>query len=57
MKCKFCHKLENEPGIDFYTCDECESIMCINCMWTSVKTGKDYCIYCKKNLELEGKRL
>ena len=56
MTCKFC-RYESCSGIDFYCCDSCESIMCINCMHTSVKTGKDYCMYCRQNLQYEGKQL
>jgi len=57
MRRKFCHKQENEPGIDFYICDECESMMCTDCMWTSVKTGHDYCTFCIYNLQYDGGRL
>lgn len=56
MKCKFCKVVEGE-GIDFYLCEECESIMCFNCMYTSIRSGADYCFYCKRNIELVGKKL
>jgi len=55
MECKFCKAVESKD-IDFYTCDECESVMCHNCMYTSLR-GRDYCIYCKRNLQIEGRKL
>lgn len=53
MQCKFC-KTGDIIHTDFYLCDECESIMCCNCMWTSTRTGKDFCIFCEKNLRWVG---
>jgi hypothetical protein len=56
MNCKFCH-VGDSSSTDFYICDSCESFMCHDCMWTSTRNGKDYCEYCKHNLEWEGRRL
>jgi hypothetical protein len=59
IKCKFCNVIGNEKDkmfiVSFYVCDECQSIMCYKCMYTSIQTGKDYCTYCKNNLQREGK--
>lgn len=56
MECRFC-KVEESKQIDFYQCDECQSIMCYNCMYTSTRTGRDYCEYCRRNLLYVGKVL
>lgn len=56
MKCKFCHELQSDL-LDLYLCEECESYVCHNCVYTSIKTGKDYCEYCKRNLQYEGRKL
>lgn len=58
--CKFCHrtnqmKADDGQWIDIYICDECESYVCYECLYTSPKTGNDYCMYCKRNLQIEGK--
>lgn len=57
LQCKFCGCTEEIGELDFYTCEECESMMCHICAETSIKTGQDYCVYCKKNLQWEGKWL
>ena len=57
LQCKFCRLTEEIGEIDFYICKECESMMCHVCAETSIKTGQDYCWYCKKNLQWEGKWL
>ena len=57
LQCKFCRVTEEIGEIDFYTCEECESMMCHVCAETSIKTGCDFCVYCKKNLQWEGKWL
>lgn len=57
MICKFCTREEKCLIINMYMCEECQSVMCVNCMWTSVRSGRDYCIYCKSNLQYEGKVL
>jgi hypothetical protein len=57
VRCKFCTLTEKNVEVDFYTCDSCESIMCTNCMYTSSRTGRDYCEYCRRNLQMEGKTL
>ena len=58
IQCKFCkYNRKNDDafiGVDFYLCEECESVMCIQCMYTSMR-GRDYCTYCKDNLQYEGK--
>lgn len=56
MECKFC-RVGESGEVDFYCCDSCQSYMCHNCMYTSAKSGKDYCEYCKRNLEREGRKL
>lgn len=60
--CKFCNYSRNvnvtkHGELYFYLCEECESMMCIECMYTSAKSGRDYCLYCKGNLQWEGKIL
>ena len=58
LQCKFCQSGEvNDFGdeVDFYTCEECKSTTCHMCIETSIKTGHDYCFYCKNNLQWEGK--
>lgn len=61
LRCKFCKVNENQKEVfdgksfDFYSCEECESIVCHMCIETSIKTGKDFCIYCRRNLQYEGK--
>jgi hypothetical protein len=51
--CRFCQLEVGEEGliVDMYSCDSCQSYVCYECVWTSVKTGKDYCSYCKANGE------
>lgn len=56
LVCKFCQTKEGSD-IDMYLCDSCESYMCHECMYTSSISGKDYCIYCKRNLLHDGKTL
>ena len=59
MQCKFCKRTElmEYYGVDFYLCDKCESIMCIMCMETSIATGRDFCLYCWRNMKWEGKKV
>lgn len=60
LTCKFCHVTEQSLALDgkpfdFYSCEECESVMCHNCTETSLKTGIDVCQFCKYNLKYEGR--
>jgi hypothetical protein len=61
MTCKFCHYTRKDDdayiSVDFYQCEECESIMCVQCMYTSIRTGRDYCIYCRRNLLYDGRKV
>jgi hypothetical protein len=59
LQCRFCHVTEKSKAsdgylFDFYECEECISIVCYMCVETSVKTGKDYCQFCKRNLQYNG---
>lgn len=60
LVCKFCRAHEQSVALDgklfdFYSCDSCESIMCHMCTETSIKTGIDVCLYCKRNMQYDGK--
>lgn len=64
LECKFCRVQDNNKlskigflGVDFYLCEECQSVVCHNCTYTSSRTGRDYCEFCVKNLHYEGKVL
>lgn len=60
LACRFCNITEQSIALDgkpfdFYSCDECESVMCHMCTITSIKSGHDYCQFCKWNLTYDGK--
>jgi hypothetical protein len=62
LQCKFCSVSEVMKAIDgklfdFYICEECQSVMCHQCTYTSIRTGNDYCEYCWRNLEYIGKKI
>lgn len=47
--CKIC-QVDNSTNIDYYICDECGSVVCHSCMYTSSRSGRDFCVYCKDKL-------
>jgi hypothetical protein len=59
LQCRFCHVTEklkalDKKPFDFYECEKCLSVICHMCVETSIKTGKDYCKFCKRNLQYNG---
>ena len=60
LQCKFCNVTEEQVLLDkmvsdYYECEECLSLVCHMCVETSIITGKDYCQYCRRNLQYIGK--